>query len=105
MIACVIQNSEWYVRLICVNIDNCLTFSMSNTRSNVCKLVKYYSIKNGCQKIFFALRVFDNWNSLSDDIICCTNVKQLTSRLKATDLFYFHDSLNVTGKKTGNKAI
>ena len=29
--------------LICVNIDNCLTLSMSNTRGNVCKLVKHYS--------------------------------------------------------------
>ena len=36
--------------LICVNIDNCLTLSMSNTRGNVCIIVKYYS---RYQKIFF----------------------------------------------------
>ena len=29
--------------LICVNIYNCLTFTMSTTRGNVCKLVKCYS--------------------------------------------------------------
>ena len=44
--------------LICVDIDNCLTLSMSNTRGNVCKLVKHYS-RLDIRKYFFAPRVFD----------------------------------------------
>ena len=56
--------------LICVNIDNCLTLSMSNTRGNVCVnlIVKYYS-RIDIRKYFLHLRVFDIWNSLPD-IIC-----------------------------------
>ena len=61
--------------LICENIDNCLTLSMSNTRGNVCQLIKHYS-RLDTRKYFFALRVIDIWNSLFDNIICCTNVKQ-----------------------------
>ena len=45
-----------------VNIDNCLTLSMSNTRGNVYKLVKHYS-RLDIRKHFFALRVFEIWNS------------------------------------------
>ena len=44
--------------LLCVNIDNSLTLSMSNIRGNVCKLVKYYS-RLDSRKYFFALRVSD----------------------------------------------
>ena len=38
------------------------------------------------KKIFFALKVFYIWNSLSHDVVCCAKVKQFTSKLKATDL-------------------
>ena len=44
--------------LIYVNMDNCLTLSMSNTRSKVCKLAKHYS-RLDTGKYFFALRVID----------------------------------------------
>ena len=44
--------------LIYVNMDNCLTLLMSNTRGNVCKLVKHYS-RLDTKKYFFALRVID----------------------------------------------
>ena len=71
--------------LICVNIDICLTFSLSNNWGNVCKLVKNYS-KLDIRKYFFALGVFDISNSLPDDIICFINVKQFTSKL---DLSHF----------------
>ena len=74
--------------LIYVNMDNCLTLSMSNTRGNVCKLVKHYS-RLDTRKYVFALKVIDISNSLSDDIICCTSVKQSIYKLKATDLSYF----------------
>ena len=74
--------------LIYVNMDNCLTLSMSNTRGNVYKLVKYYS-RLDTRKYFFALRVIDIWNSLSDDIICCTNVEQFIYKLIPTDLSHF----------------
>ena len=75
--------------LIYVNMNNCLTLSTSNTRGNVCKLVKHYS-RLDTRKYFFALRVIDIWNSLSDDIICCTNyVKKFIYKLKATDLSHF----------------
>ena len=74
--------------LIYENMDNCLTLSMSNNRGNVCKLVKQYS-RLDTRKYFFALRVIDIWNSLSDDIICCVNVKNFTCILKATDLSHF----------------
>ena len=39
--------------LIYVNMDNCLTLSMSNTRGNVRKLVKHYSRLDRYQNIFF----------------------------------------------------
>ena len=39
--------------------------------------------------ICFALKVFDIRNLWSDDIICCTNAKQFTSKLKSTDLSHF----------------
>ena len=74
--------------LIYVNMDNCLTLPMSNTRGNVCKLVKHYS-RLDTRKYFFAFRVIDIWNSLSDDIICCTTVKKFIYKLKATDLSHF----------------
>ena len=74
--------------LIYENMDNCLTLSMSNTRGNVCKLVKHYS-RLDTRKYFFAFRVINIWNSLSDDIICCTNVKEFIYKLKATDLSHF----------------
>ena len=61
---------------------------MFNNRGNVCKLFKYYSSLD-IRKYFFALREFDIWNSLPDDIICCTNVKQFSSKLKSTDLSHF----------------
>ena len=61
---------------------------MSNTRGNVCKLVKYYS-RLDFRKYLFKLKVFDIWNSLSDDIICCDNVKKFTSKLKSADLLHF----------------
>ena len=44
--------------IICVNIDNCLTLSISNTRGNVCKFVKHYS-RLDIRKYFFALTVFN----------------------------------------------
>ena len=74
--------------LIYANMDNCLTLSMSNTRGNVCKLVKHYS-RLDTRKYFFAFRVIDIWNSLPDDIICCTNVKKFIYKLKATDSSHF----------------
>ena len=61
---------------------------MSNTRGNVCKLVTHYS-RLDIRNYFFAQRVFDIWNSLSDDIICCTNVKKFIYKLKANDLSHF----------------
>ena len=58
------------------------------TRDNLCKLVKHYS-RLDTRKYFFALRTINIWNSLSDDIICCTDVKQFIYKLKATDLSHF----------------
>ena len=70
--------------LICVNIENFLTLSMSNTRGNVYKLVKHYP-RLDTRKHFFALRVFKyltfGIHCLMIIIICCTNVKQFISNL------------------------
>ena len=74
--------------LMYVNMDNCFTLSMNNTRGNVCKLVKHYS-RLDTRKYFFALKVIDIWNSLSDNIICYTNIKQFIYELKATNLSHF----------------
>ena len=54
----------------------------------MCKFVKHYS-RLDTRKYFFALRVIDIWNSLSDDFICSTNVKQFIYKLEATDLSHF----------------
>ena len=50
---------------ICVNIDNCLTLSMSNTRDNVSKLDKHYS-RLGIRKYFLLLKYFTFGTHLID---------------------------------------
>ena len=71
------------------NVCNVFNFnSVLNTRGHAYKFVK-----NRCRldykKYSFSLRVINVLNFLSNDIVCCSTVKQFACKLKMFDLSNF----------------
>ena len=64
------------------NLDNVFTFnSVLNIRSHAYKLVKN-RCRLDCRKFIFSSRVINVRNFLSNDIVCCSTVKQFAFKLR-----------------------
>ena len=75
--------------VICVNLENYISLSaMHHTRGNTFKLYKYRA-KLDIRKFFFSMRIINLWNSLPNNIVCCTSVKSFVKRLKSFNLSHF----------------
>ena len=64
------------------NVCNAFNFNIVlNTRGHAYKLVKNRCGLD-CRKFSFSFRVIYVWNFSSNDLVCCSIVKQFTYRLK-----------------------
>ena len=57
------------------------------TTGNTFKLYKYRA-KLDKRNFSFTVRTFNVWNSLPNDIICCTSVNSFVKKLKSFNLLY-----------------
>ena len=46
-------------------------------------------VQNSISEHFFTLRTISVWNSLPNDIICCTSVNSFAKRLKSINILHF----------------
>ena len=72
-----------------VNIENRISLStMHHTRRTTFKLYKYRA-KLDIRKFFFSMRNINVWNSLPNDIVCCTSVNSLLKGLSTLIYYIF----------------
>ena len=53
----------------------------------------FQTVKISCKiryiQIFFTMRTVNVWNSLSNDIVCCTSINIFVKRLKSFNILHF----------------